>query len=166
MGGSAVPTELGTKPIGALIKQYAVPGIIAMTASSLYNMVNSGLLGGIFGRPPAPFPGVVPGERLVSREVLDLTTENSMLKANAHADAMNAAQMVVNATQAAQIACQQRQIDQLFGLTRLVVPNGNLNPGYGPAFVSPGVPPPPPLPDATIQAIAAAVAAQTAKEAA
>ena len=127
---------------------------------------NSGLLGGIFGRPPAPFPGVVPGERLVSREVLDLTTENSMLKANAHADAMNAAQMVVNATQAAQIACQQRQIDQLFGLTRLVVPNGNLNPGYGPAFVSPGVPPPPPLPDATIQAIAAAVAAQTAKEAA
>ena len=41
MSASAVPTELGTKPIGTLIKQYAVPGIIAMTASSLYNMVDS-----------------------------------------------------------------------------------------------------------------------------
>jgi len=47
MGGSAVPTELGTKPIGALIKQYAVPGIIAMTASSLYNMVDSIYIGHI-----------------------------------------------------------------------------------------------------------------------
>ena len=47
MGGNAVPTELGTKPIGALIKQYAVPGIIAMTASSLYNMVDSIYIGHI-----------------------------------------------------------------------------------------------------------------------
>jgi len=47
MGSTAVPTELGTKPIGALIKQYAVPGIIAMTASSLYNMVDSVYIGHI-----------------------------------------------------------------------------------------------------------------------
>ena len=47
MGASAVPTELGTKPIGALIKQYAVPGIIAMAASSLYNMVDSIYIGHI-----------------------------------------------------------------------------------------------------------------------
>ena len=45
--GTAIPTELGTKPIGALIKQYAVPGIIAMTASSLYNMVDSIYIGHI-----------------------------------------------------------------------------------------------------------------------
>ena len=44
---SSAPTELGTKPIGALIKQYAVPGIIAMTASSLYNMVDSIYIGHI-----------------------------------------------------------------------------------------------------------------------
>ena len=44
---TAIPTELGTKPIGALIKQYAVPGIIAMTASSLYNMVDSIYIGHI-----------------------------------------------------------------------------------------------------------------------
>ena len=47
MSNTAVPTELGTKPIGALIKQYAVPGIIAMTASSLYNMVDSIYIGHI-----------------------------------------------------------------------------------------------------------------------
>ena len=47
MAGTAVPTELGTKPIGALIRQYAVPGIIAMTASSLYNMVDSVYIGHI-----------------------------------------------------------------------------------------------------------------------
>ncbi len=35
---ASAPTELGTKPVGALLRQYAVPGIIAMTASSLYNL--------------------------------------------------------------------------------------------------------------------------------
>ena len=44
---SSAPTELGTRPIGALIRQYAVPGIIAMTASSLYNMVDSIFIGHI-----------------------------------------------------------------------------------------------------------------------
>ena len=37
--------ELGTKPIGALLMQYAVPAIVAMTASSLYNMVDSVFIG-------------------------------------------------------------------------------------------------------------------------
>ena len=46
MAGS-IPTELGTKPVNQLIRQYAVPGIIAMTASSLYNMVDSIYIGHI-----------------------------------------------------------------------------------------------------------------------
>ena len=46
MAGS-VPTELGVKPVNQLIRQYAVPGIIAMTASSLYNMVDSIYIGHI-----------------------------------------------------------------------------------------------------------------------
>ena len=37
--------ELGTKPIGKLLMQYAVPAIIAMTASSLDNMVDSIFIG-------------------------------------------------------------------------------------------------------------------------
>lgn len=41
------PSELGTKKISTLLKEYAVPGIIAMTASSLYNMVDSIFIGHI-----------------------------------------------------------------------------------------------------------------------
>lgn len=37
--------ELGTKPVGKLLVQYATPAIIAMTASSLYNMVDSIFIG-------------------------------------------------------------------------------------------------------------------------
>ena len=41
--GNAI--ELGTQPIGKLLMQYAIPAIIAMTASSLYNMVDSIFIG-------------------------------------------------------------------------------------------------------------------------
>ena len=43
----AAPTELGTLKIGKLLKMYAVPGIIAQTAASLYNMVDSIYIGHI-----------------------------------------------------------------------------------------------------------------------
>lgn len=42
---SAIPTELGTEKIGRLLKQYALPAIIAQTAASLYNMVDSIFIG-------------------------------------------------------------------------------------------------------------------------
>lgn len=38
-------TELGTQPIRGLLMKYALPGIIAMTATSLYNMVDSIFIG-------------------------------------------------------------------------------------------------------------------------
>ena len=38
-------TELGTQSIRSLLLKYALPGIIAMTASSLYNMVDSIFIG-------------------------------------------------------------------------------------------------------------------------
>ncbi|MCQ2332628.1 MAG: MATE family efflux transporter [Paludibacteraceae bacterium] len=41
--------ELGTAPVGKLLKQYALPSIVAMTASSLYNMVDSIFIGHIGG---------------------------------------------------------------------------------------------------------------------
>lgn len=41
------PLELGTEKVGTLLKRYAIPGIIAMTASSLYNMVDSIFIGHI-----------------------------------------------------------------------------------------------------------------------
>jgi len=45
MAVAGVPTELGTEKISKLLRQYAVPAIIAMTASSLYNMVDSIFIG-------------------------------------------------------------------------------------------------------------------------
>ena len=44
---SAAPLELGTERIGSLLRKYAVPGIIAQTAASLYNMVDSIYIGHI-----------------------------------------------------------------------------------------------------------------------
>ena len=41
----SIPTELGTEKIGRLLKQYALPAIIAQTAASLYNMVDSIFIG-------------------------------------------------------------------------------------------------------------------------
>ena len=41
MAKAGTATELGTERIGKLLMQYAIPAIIAMTASSLYNMVDS-----------------------------------------------------------------------------------------------------------------------------
>ena len=42
---SSIPTELGTERIGKLLKQYALPAIIAQPAASLYNMVDSIFIG-------------------------------------------------------------------------------------------------------------------------
>lgn len=39
------PVALGTEPIGKLLRQYAMPAIIAMSASSLYNLVDSIFVG-------------------------------------------------------------------------------------------------------------------------
>lgn len=43
--GQKVPTTLGTEPVRKLLMQYSIPSIIAMTASSLYNMVDSVFIG-------------------------------------------------------------------------------------------------------------------------
>ena len=40
-----IPTSLGTEKVSKLLAQYAIPAIIAMTASSLYNMVDSIFIG-------------------------------------------------------------------------------------------------------------------------
>lgn len=45
MDNKKATLELGTKPVGSLLMQYALPAIIAMVASSLYNMVDSIFIG-------------------------------------------------------------------------------------------------------------------------
>ena len=41
--------ELGVKPVGQLLVQYALPAIVAMTASSLYNIIDRAFIGQIVG---------------------------------------------------------------------------------------------------------------------
>ena len=41
--------ELGTKPVGALLTQYALPAIVAMSASSLYNIIDRAMIGQMVG---------------------------------------------------------------------------------------------------------------------
>lgn len=45
MDNKQATLELGTKPVGRLLMQYALPAIVAMVASSLYNMVDSIFIG-------------------------------------------------------------------------------------------------------------------------
>ena len=48
-----------------------------------------------------------------------------------------AGQAVWNATQTTNINCMQGQIGQLFGLTKLVVPNTSVCPGWGSVAITP-----------------------------
>ncbi len=45
MSNKQATLELGTRPVGSLLFQYALPAIVAMVASSLYNMVDSIFIG-------------------------------------------------------------------------------------------------------------------------
>src|SRR3712207_1745146 len=49
MDNKKATLELGTKPVGRLLWQYALPAIIAMTASSLYNIIDRIFIGQIVG---------------------------------------------------------------------------------------------------------------------
>lgn len=63
------PLELGTSRIGKLLKQYAVPSIIASTASSLYNMVDSIFIGHMPGEGSLSLSGLA-----VSFPLMNLST--------------------------------------------------------------------------------------------
>jgi len=41
--------ELGTKPVGALLWQYALPAMVAMVANSLYNIIDRSVIGQVVG---------------------------------------------------------------------------------------------------------------------
>ena len=49
MNNRQAALELGQKPVGQLLWQYALPAIVAMTASSLYNIIDRAMIGQIVG---------------------------------------------------------------------------------------------------------------------
>lgn len=49
MDNKKAALELGTKPVGKLLAQYATPAIVAMSASSLYNIIDRAFIGQVVG---------------------------------------------------------------------------------------------------------------------
>lgn len=92
-----------------------------------------------------------PNEKPVSRyemglirEALAKDAEIAALRGQLYTDGRIAgvqaeisAQAVWNATQEGIIRCQQERLAQLFGMTRLTIPNANVSPGWGPVDVYP-----------------------------
>lgn len=133
---------------------YWIAGVLtAMAAKAVSGP--GGLLGGVLGAPPPDGPGAP-----VTQKVLDLTTENQELRSKLYANELNTRQVAWNAVQEGKIACLEKAVDRLYGMTQLSIPNGNLNPGVGPVQV---VPVPPAVPD--VAALAAAIAAAMPKTA-
>lgn len=64
-----------------------------------------------------------------------LQAQINALKENQYA--INLQQATLNATQTATISCMQQQIAQLQSLTKLVVPNGSVCPGWGNVTITP-----------------------------
>lgn len=105
-----------------------------------------GLMDNLFGRGPRPGGD----DRPVTRYELDLVRESiakdgelaelrSKLYTNEQVSSVRqqlndfqAQQMLYNGTNNAAVACIQKQVNELFGLTRLMVPNSNIAPGWGP----------------------------------
>ena len=49
MDNKQAALELGQKPVGQLLWQYALPAMVAMTASSLYNIIDRAMIGQLVG---------------------------------------------------------------------------------------------------------------------
>lgn len=131
---------------------------IAGTALGLLN----GGLGGILGGMPYGTAANIPSESMPvnryeaaqSARIAQLETEVKLRDANTYTlgevnklrDYMDGKfakvehelcdQRVFNATQIGTISCIQGQIAQLMGLTKLVVPNGSICPGWGDVTVA------------------------------
>jgi len=83
-------------------------------------------------------------EMSLIRDALAKDAEIAALKGQIYTDGKIAGvqaeisqQAVWNATQEGIIRCQAQQLAQLYSMTKLVIPNGNVSPGWGPVDVYP-----------------------------
>lgn len=157
--------------------QYATngKGNLAVTlgaiGTGLGAMAGAGGLDALLGRNQNSDPNEKPVTRYemsLIRETLAKDSEIAALKSQIYTDGKIAgvqaeisAQAVWNATQEGVLRMQAAQLAQLFGMTRMYIPNENVAPGWGPAFIVPGVPPIP-----TVQATPPTVSGGTTAKAA
>jgi hypothetical protein len=77
-------------------------------------------------------------DRADDRLALAVEKLNSKIDMNKNfQDGVNAQQLAYNGTNSATVACMKNQIDQLYGITKLVVPNTNVCPGWGSITIAP-----------------------------
>ena len=127
--------------------QYATNGkgnlgvTLGAIGTGLGAMAGAGGLAGLFGVGPRNGD---PEDRPVTRYEMGLISENTLLKANQYSDARAnglqaqiGQQSVWNATQEGLLREQAAQISQLYSLTKLVVPNDAVMPGWGSVTIKP-----------------------------
>jgi hypothetical protein len=131
---------------------------IAGTALSLMNNGNGGILKNVFGGVGNTCEGehgINRYEASMQQQIARLESEVALRDANIYNDskiletykyidgkieAINSKlcdQAVFNATQTAAMNCMGGQIAQLFALTKLVVPNSSVCPGWGNVTITP-----------------------------
>lgn len=80
-----------------------------------------------------------PNEKPVTRYEMGLISENTLLKAQMYSDNKSAVQAVWNATQEGMLRNQADQLAQLYSMTKLVIPNDSVVPGWGAITIKPAV---------------------------
>ena len=111
----------------------------------------AGGIAGLLGIGPRNTPPADPGDKPVTRyemglfkEISEKNDEIVLLKAEQYADNKDAAlqaqinqQAVWNATAGATMGCLAQQIQQLQGMTKLMIPNSSVAPGWGAVTIEP-----------------------------
>lgn len=129
---------------------YWIAGVLS--AMALKSLSGPGGVLNILGGNPLPPPP--PGMEPVSQKVLDLTTKLQAAESKLYTNELDKRQVAWNAVQEGKIACLEKAVERLYGMTQLSIPNASLNPGVGPVQVVP-VPPTP----SDVAALAAAIVA-------
>ena len=141
----------------------ATGGLTTGIIGSALGAVNSGILPGLFGggcnNVCSENMGVNRYELSMIRELTNKDMEIAYLKGRdasktddlelykyidgkiAGVERELADQRVFNATQIGTISCIQGQVAQLFNLTKLVIPNGSVCPGWGNVTITPAAAP-------------------------
>ena len=132
-------------------KGVAGSGLGLGIAGTALGLMNGGGLGGILGGYSGCHENMPVNryELAKEQEIASLKSEKALLEANIFTDgklndfrnyvdrrfgevhAQLGQQAVYNATNTAALTCMQGQIAQLYSLTKLVVPNGSICPGWG-----------------------------------
>ena len=133
--------------------QYATNGkgnlgvTLGAIGTGLGALAGAGGLAGLLGLGQNGDPNEKPVTRYemsLIRDAIAKDSEIAALKAQIYTDGKAAVlqaelgqQAVWNATQEGIIRCQAQQLAQLYGMTKLTIPNGNISPGWGPVDVYP-----------------------------